>query len=151
MPYALQSISSLTAIASCLFLTILFVSSVYLFPPPFKGASRNHSAVIQRRILSTSLASLISILFTLQVLGGSQSGEPRYYINLLDQLWNLLKWTQIQWTIQALALVCLLFLGPITLEVVSSPKEYFLSLNSWRRWWKEDVWRWISWRNCFFV
>jgi hypothetical protein len=72
-------------------------------------------------------------------------------MDLLDNLWSLSDWNQFRWTFQTVLLVLILFLGPLALEWAICPSAYLFSWKSWQHWFREEVWQWISWRNCFFV
>ncbi|XP_034942602.1 CAAX prenyl protease 2 [Chelonus insularis] len=123
------------SISSCLLLTIIYVSSFYIWNSPL---SRDHSNVIKKRFFSGFIMTLISPGFL--YFGMSNKVLEK------TTIWELLglRWSGLlQATFIPLFLTMILFLGPLSMQGFNGEWKLYAELPYWIENTKSLIW----WRN----
>lgn len=120
------------SISACVFLTILYVASLYIWNSPF---NRDHPSTIKKRFFSVFCMMLVAPLFLKCFLSNSSLERGNFLSQMGLRLPGL-----IQAIILPLILTAILFLGPMTMHFKSGLWKLYAEPMYWRNGLTDLVW-----------
>lgn len=124
------------AILLCLFFSVMYVGSLYIWRSSTKAKSRDHPDVIKRRFVSVALVCFTVPLLLLMVATKSESAQANSIFCWLGiRFWGL-----IPAFILPLVLTMVLFLGPLSLHYLDGVFSLYLEAKYWTNSIKNFVW-----------